>query len=346
MVSMKDIAAKCGVSVATVSKALNNHSDIGEETKAMVRQIAKDMGYHPNVSARALKTNRTYNLGVLYSDNAKSGLTHDYFASVIEHFRLTAENEGYDITFLNNSGKRKDKMSYLAHCRYRGLDGVVVVNAEYNDPEVVELMQSDIPLVLVDYIYNERISVVSDNVEGMLALTDYICQCGHRKIAYLYGESSAVTRNRLTSFYSCLEKYQIEVLDEYIREAQYRNSYIAGVITNELLDLPEPPTCIIYADDFSAIGGMNAIKDRGLKIPEDISIVGYDGILIASQIEPVLTTYKQNTRKIGKLAASKLIELIEKPKTTIATTYTVEGQLVEGRSVGRPKEKHNIQGEY
>ena len=337
MVSMKDIAAKCGVSVATVSKALNNHSDIGEETKAMVRQTAKDMGYHPNVSARALKTNRTYNLGILYSDKAKSGLTHDYFASVIEHFRLTAENEGYDITFLNNSRKRKDKMSYLAHCRYRGLDGVVIVASEYNDPEVIELMQSDIPLVLIDYIYNERISVVSDNVEGMVALTEYICKCGHTKIAYLYGEPSAVTRNRLTSFYNCMEKYQITVPDEYVREAQYRNSYIAGVITNELLDLPEPPTCIIYTDDFSAIGGMNVIKDRGLKIPEDISIAGYDGILIASQIEPVLTTYKQDTKEIGTLAASKLIELIEKPKSTIAASYAVAGRLIEGKSVDKPK---------
>lgn len=337
MVSMKDIATVCGVSVATVSKALNNHSDIGEETKAMVKRTAKEMGYHPNLSARALKTNRTYNLGVLYSDKAKSGLTHDYFATIIENFRLTAENEGYDITFLNNSKKHKDGMSYLAHCKYRGFDGVVVVNAEYNDSEVVELLQSDIPLVMIDYIYNERISIVSDNVEGMAALVEYACQCGHRKIAYLYGEPSAVTRNRLTSFYNCMEKYQITVPDEYVREAQYRNSYVAGVITNELLDLPEPPTCILYTDDFSAIGGMNAIKDRGLKIPEDISIAGYDGILIASQMEPVLTTYKQDTKEIGTLAASKLIELIEKPKSTIAASYQVEGELVMGKSVARPK---------
>ncbi|MBQ3163162.1 MAG: substrate-binding domain-containing protein [Lachnospiraceae bacterium] len=197
----------------------------------------------------------------------------------------------------------------------------------------------DIPLVLVDYVYNERISVVSDNVEGMTALTEYICRCGHKKIAYLHGEPSAVTRKRLTSFYNCMEKYRVTVPDEYVREAQYRNSYIAGVITNELLDLPEPPTCIIYTDDFSAIGGMNVIKDRGLKIPEDISIAGYDGILIASQIEPVLTTYKQDTKEIGTLAASKLIELIEKPKSTIVASYAVMGQLIEGKSVAEPKKE-------
>lgn len=333
MVSMKDIAARCGVSVATVSKALNNHSDIGEETKAMVKQTAKEMGYHPNFSARALKTNRTYNLGILYSDKAKSGLTHDYFASIIENFRVMAEDNGYDITFLNNSKKRKDRMSYLAHCKYRGMDGVMILNVDSIDPEVMELMQSDIPLVLIDYLYNERISVVSDNVEGMEALVEHAYQCGHRKIAYLYGEPSAVTRSRLTSFYSTMEKHGITVPEEYVREAQYRNSYVAGVVTNELLDLEDPPTCILYADDFSAIGGMNAIKDRGLKIPEDISIAGYDGILIASQIEPVLTTYRQNTKEIGRLAARKLIDLIEKPKTTISASYIIEGKLIEGKSV-------------
>ena len=135
MVSMKDIAAACGVSVATVSKSLNNHSDIGEETKAMVKRMAKEMGYHPNFSARALKTNKSYNLGVLYKDDAGSGLTHDYFAQVLENFKVTAENKGYDITFLNNSKLRKDKMSYLEHSIYRGMDGVMIAVVDFENPE-------------------------------------------------------------------------------------------------------------------------------------------------------------------------------------------------------------------
>ncbi|MBQ5674326.1 MAG: LacI family DNA-binding transcriptional regulator, partial [Lachnospiraceae bacterium] len=115
MVSMKDIAAACNVSVATVSKALNNHSDIGEETRQLVKRTAKEMGYHPNFSARALKTHRSYNLGVLFVDEARSGLTHDYFSHVLEGFKVTAERAGYDITFLNNSRLGKDRMSYLEH---------------------------------------------------------------------------------------------------------------------------------------------------------------------------------------------------------------------------------------
>lgn len=333
MVSMKDIAAACGVSVATVSKALNNHSDIGEETKAFVKKKAQEMGYHPNFSARALKTNKSYNLGVLYKENSGSGLTHDYFSQVLEHFKVTAENSGYDITFLNNSRLRKDRMSYLEHSLYRGMDGVMIAIADYKDPEVIELLESSLPVVTIDYVFHGRISVMSDNIGGFSQLLEYAYQQGHRKIAYIHGEDSAVTQNRLSTYYRFLEKHQLEIKDIYIKEANYRDSLTAGKVTEELLALKDAPTCIVYPDDFSAIGGMNVIKTKGLRIPEDISIMGYDGIMIASQLTPQLTTYYQNTKEIGSLAAEKLISLIEKPKSTLIKQYTVEGYLIEGGSV-------------
>lgn len=335
MVSMKDIAAACGVSVATVSKALNNHSDIGEGTRAMVKEKAKELGYHPNFSARALKTNKSYNLGVLYKDDAGSGLTHDYFAQVLESFKVTAENSGYDITFLNNSRLRKDRMSYLEHSIYRGMDGVMIAIVDYKNPEVIELLESELPVVTIDYVFNGRISIMSDNIGGIHELLQYVYEQGHRKVAYIHGEDSSVTMNRVSAFYRFMEQNGIEVPEEYVREAKYRDSYTAGIITNELLDLPDPPTCILYPDDFSTIGGMNVIKNRGLKIPKDISIAGYDGILIASQIEPVMTTYHQNTLDIGRMAAEKLIDLIKKPKSTIVKQYTVKGSLIEGKSVAK-----------
>lgn len=125
MVSMKDIAKQCNVSVASVSKALNGYSDISEETRQLILKTASEMGYLPNSSARALKTRRSYNLGVLFVDEAMSGLTHDYFNHVLESFKRTAESRGYDITFTsgNLSGQH---LSYYEHCRYRGVDGVVI----------------------------------------------------------------------------------------------------------------------------------------------------------------------------------------------------------------------------
>ena len=113
MVSMKDISAVCGVSIATVSKALNDHKDIGEETKEHIKQVAKEMGYSPNSAARTLKRGRTKNLGVLFVDDEQSGLTHDYFAHVLDSFKRTAEERGYDITFINCCKTRAGRMSYL-----------------------------------------------------------------------------------------------------------------------------------------------------------------------------------------------------------------------------------------
>ena len=335
MVSMKDIAAACGVSVATVSKALNDHNDIGGETKEKVRRAAKELGYHPNASARALKTRRTYNLGVLYKEESGSGLTHGYFSGVLESFRDTAENAGYDITFLSNSKKRRDRMSYLEHTLYRGMDGVLIAVADYGDAEVVELLSSALPVVTVDYVYQGRISVLSDNIAGMEALLSYIYGQGHRDIAYIYGEDSMVTANRLSAYYRFHENKGMAVREEFLQRGRYRDSYTAGLITGRLLEQPQPPTCILYADDFSAVGGMNGIRSSGLRIPQDISIAGYDGIAMASQLTPQLATYRQDTTGIGSLAAKQLISLIENPNAPPICQHVLGGVLAVGGPVAK-----------
>ncbi|MBQ8800036.1 MAG: LacI family DNA-binding transcriptional regulator [Lachnospiraceae bacterium] len=333
MASMKDISAICGVSIATVSKALNDQSDVGEETKERIKQVAKELGYFPNASARALKTKRTYNLGVLFVDEAQSGLTHDYFANVLNSFKKVAEEQGYDITFISTGKEGENRMSYLERCRYRGFDGVVIACVDFDNPEVEELVKSDIPLVTIDHSFYGRAAVISDNVTGMKELLSYIVKQGHKKIAYIHGADSAVTKNRLSSFFKTAEELGITVPDTYIKEAAYRNTKAAGEATKELLELPEPPTCILYPDDFSCFGGMNIIRERGLSIPEDISVAGYDGLRIGRHIEPKLTTFWQNTDAIGEEAAKKLIALIERPKTTIIEQVIIGGGVYEGKTV-------------
>lgn len=336
MVSLKDISAACGVSVATVSKALNNHHDIGEDTKERIKRVAKEMGYFPNSAAQMLKTNRSNNIGVLFVDDDQSGLTHDYFAYVLDSFKRKAEERGFDITFINCNKTRANRMSYLEHARYRGFDGVVIACIDFYDPEVLELVQSDIPVVTIDHIFNNRISVISDNVTGMRELINYVYEKGHRRIAYIHGAHSAVTQARVSSFYKSTEELGLKIPDTYIKEAAYRSTKAAYQATCELLDLAEPPTCIFYPDDFASFGGMNAIRERGLRVPEDISVVGYDGIRIGRHIEPKLTTLKQDTDTIGKKAAEALINLIEQPKTTLIEQVVVVGKLYEGKTVKQP----------
>lgn len=337
MISMKDISIACGVSVATVSKALNNHKDIGEETKKRIRRVAKEMGYIPNSASKALKTRRTYNIGVLFVYETHSGLTHDYFSYVLASFKNTAEQRGYDITFINNCRTRPNKMSYLEHARYRGFDGVVLADIDFHDSEVLELMWSDIPMVTIDYLFHNRMAVLSDNIKGMKDLFTFVYNKGHRRIAYIHGEDVAVTQNRIASFYKTAQELGVTVPEEYVKKSIYRNTNAAYASTMELLDLPNPPTCILYSDDFASYGGINAIKERGMSIPRDISIAGYDGIRIGRHIEPQLTTLRQDTETIGAQAAESLIELIENPRTTLIKTTVVEGKLIEGKTVGEIK---------
>ncbi len=334
MVSMKDLAAACNVSIATVSKALNDQRDVSEKTKEMVRKKAKEMGYFPNSAAKALKTNRSYNIGVLFVDEAQSGLTHDFFANVLDSFKRTIERKDYDLTLINCNKKRSDSMSYLERARYRGFDGVAIACIDFKDPEVIELVDSNIPVVTIDYIFNNRIAVISDNIRGMHDLVSYVYSKGHRKIAYIHGKDSSVTQARISSFYTTCEQLGIEIPEEYIKEAKYRDTKGTYQMTMELLDLPDPPTCILYPDDFAGFGGINAIRERGLRIPEDISVAGYDGLRIGRHLEPRLTTIRQDTEKIGREAAENLIHLIEHPRATIIRPIVVEGELYEGETVG------------
>ena len=335
MVSLKDISKACGVSVATVSKALNDHSDISQETKKHVREVADKLGYRPNAAAQALKTNRTNNIGVLFVDEANSGLTHDYFNHVLDSFKRTAEENGYDITFINSGNKRLNNMSYLSHAIYRGFDGIVIACVDFSDPQVDELIKSEIPVVTIDHLFYNRTAIMSDNVNGINELATYVYEQGHRKIAYIHGKESgmesSVTKSRLSSFYKTLQDLGVDSSFT----GYYDVTDAAYEATIKLLDLKEPPTCIFYPDDFAAFGGINAIRKRGLRIPEDVSVVGYDGIELARKISPILTTMVQDTEQIGSVAASKLIDLINNPKGTIVEQVVVKGNIERGESVAR-----------
>ena len=172
MVSIKDIAQACGVSTATVSKALNNREDVNPQTRERVQETARQLGYLPNAMARALKTNKTYNIGVLMVDKADSGLTHRYFASILDSFKVAMERSGYDLTFISNQ-IGSQTCSYLEHCRYRNVDGVLAACVDFSTQEVQDLLDSSLPVVSVDYDSGENYAVVSDNAEGIREAVEY-----------------------------------------------------------------------------------------------------------------------------------------------------------------------------
>lgn len=332
MVKLKDIAEVVGVSIGTVSKALNNSHEISIETTERIKTIAKEMGYIANSNARGLKTNRSYNIGVVYIDKSKAGLKHEYFSTMLSSIQESLRVKGYDLTFISNV-IGPSKHTLLSHARYRRCDGVIIVTADFDDPEVLELIKSDMKVVTIDHIYPNQTAIMSDNDVGLGAIVEYVYEMGHRKIAFIHGEITQVTKDRLNSFYRTCQKLGIEVPKEYIMQADYHLPKESGKATRKILGLENRPTCIIYPDDYSFMGGMTEIEKHGLKIPDDISVVGYDGIYLSRILRPSLTTYIQNSEEIGRQAAFELVDQIESGEDFKPEVITISGKLQKGYTV-------------
>lgn len=332
-VTIKALSAACGLSISTVSKALNDYPDVSAETRELVRATAARLGYRPSAIARGLKIGRTFNLGVLYIDDSASGFTHNYFAPVLEAFKSEAERRGYDITFITHRTDR-NHMTYLQHCLYRNVDGVCIVNCHFNDPEVAELISGPLPVVTIDHMFHNRSCVESENRQGMTQLTQYILSKGHKRIAYICGEDNAVTNIRRTSFLRTMQDAGLCVPPQYLVHSRYHHPAAAREATEQMLALSERPTCIIMADDYAALGGLEAIRGAGLRVPQDISVAGYDGVAILQMCRPQLTTVHQDTLRIGQAAARKLVHLIEQPHTTFQEIISIPCRLIPGETVG------------
>lgn len=338
MVTLREIAAQCGCSVATVSKALNGLKDISPVTSDRIKATAAEMGYLPNAAARALKTNRSHTIGLFWFLGNSNTWSHGYFSKIASSIQEITEVRGYDISPVNCS--RSSTMgSYLDYCRYRSYDGLIVMSSGFEDARMMELLGSDMPLITIDYSVHNRGAVQSDNVQGMSQLVEYVHTMGHRRIAFIHGDDCAVTSQRLASFYATCERLGLEIPDDYVISGRFHDLKSAASATRKLLVMPNRPTCILYQDDYSYMGGMRTLLQAGLRIPEDISVTGYDGIEMAELVYPRLTTFQQDSGGIGKLAAQMLLDAIEKPRTFIPRHVTLPGRLLVGetvRSLNRP----------
>ena len=332
MVTLKEIAKRCDCSVATVSKALNGMSDISVSMAAKVKQVADELGYWPNAAARTLKTNRSKTIGLLMFLKNETVWTHEYFGSIANAIQNEMEQMDYDVTPIKAESAIL-RNGYLTYCRYRNYDGVIVMSAGFTEDSLMDLINSDIPLVTIDYAVYNRGAILSDNVKGVKELVHYLYDMGHRRIANIHGEDTYVTRTRLASFYSACEECALAIPDRYMIPSVYHDPKLSEQATYTLLDMPEPPTAILYPDDLSMIGGLNALRARHLHVPTDMSIVGYDCIPLATYWSPRFTTVRQDGEGIGREAAKMLLRAIEKPKTFIPQHMVLPSTLITGGTV-------------
>lgn len=309
MATIYDIAKRAKVSTTTVSRALNGHDDVKLSTRKRLIRLAEEMGYQPNSKAKSLATKKTWSLGVLLIDDSDSGLNHTLFANIIDSISKTASTRGYDITFLSKR-LSDSKLSYLDHVNYRQFDGVIIANTNINDVHVKELIDKVDYIACIDQHHEKAICVNSQNSEGMKITLYHLHELGYRNIIYVHGQmDNFVTRERLRSFKETAKQLGIDNQCQYI-EGKYTSPDKAYDITKKIIK-NGLPDAIVYSDDYCASGGLKCLIEHDIKVPDDVAIMGYDGVEIAHLLTPSLTTIFQDTDRIGEVITENLINSIE-----------------------------------
>ncbi len=333
MVTIKDISKLSGFSVTTVSKALNNYPDISEHTKRHIIKLCDEHGYVPNSSAQSLKTAHSFTVGVVYEEITNQGLQHPVFSRILESFKKEMEQKGFDLLFLARSmGNRNG--SYLQHSRRKQVEAILVLCADFNTSELKELYQSDLPIVMIDFEVDNASSITSNNQKGVYQAVEHLVALNHKKIAHIHGDiNSFIGGQRLEYFKEAIYKHGIDFKEEYLADGTNFSREEGYLAMQDLMALNDPPTAIFCASDMLAIGAIEAAQEAGKKVPEDFSIIGFDGIDLGQLITPRLTTIKQNTQEMGRLAAMSMLNYLKPNKKSKASkTYTVDTSIIKGHT--------------
>lgn len=310
MVTIKDISQKTGYSIATVSKALNHTGRIPEETRKIVLRTAEELGYVPNYSARFLKTTESWTIGVIYEGISNFGLFHPYFSRVLEFFRKEVESKGFDMLFLSkNFGATK--LSYLEHARMKGVDGILVVCGPMEEKSFTDVFESTIPSVIIDHTSPYTTTVTSKAKQSIHEMIQQLVQSNHRKIAYIHGSmNSYIGKSRMIDFQNAMKQMKIDINEAYMIESLYYSREDGQKIAKQLMTLSERPDAIFCASDDVALGVIDELKQLGIRVPEDISVIGFDGIRDEVFGDMRLGFIKQDIKALGEAAAHEILKQI------------------------------------
>ncbi|MDY0276940.1 MAG: LacI family DNA-binding transcriptional regulator [Acholeplasma sp.] len=303
------IADELGLAPGTISKVINHKGNVSDKTRKRVLDYIEKIGYVPTASARMLKSKRTYTIGIVFSEDLKIGLEQSFFSSILQNFKNYAEDQGYELSFIVRK-LGKNTLSYYEWCLNKRVDGVYIVVGDYNDSELIDLVNSEIPCVSTDMVIPGLHTVISDNEQGMNLILDYIKNSLKKTcVAMITGpKSSKAFKERTEMFLSLHESYGINKAQVVHVEGFGFTSGYNGVA--ELLKNKLPEVIIVSSDDI-ALGVLKALADAKINVPKDIQVIGFDDIVYAKHFTPPLTTIRQNRVLLGEKAAQDLITMIE-----------------------------------
>ncbi len=305
MSTIYNVAERAGVSPITVSRVINNSGYVSEKTREKVMRAIEELQYVPNELARSLKGQRTHTIALVITD-----VTNPFFTTVARGVEDIANQNGYSVILCNTDENLDKEKFYINKFLSKRVDGAIIATASGNSQHLLRLKQRDFPFVLIDRMVEALdVDIVrGDNVRGAYELTTHLIELGHRRIALINGPclvSSA--QQRLEGFMKALQDHGLPLDESLIKESNYKRDggYESAI---ELLKAPELPTAIFAANNLLAIGAIVALREHGLRVPGDISLVSFDDIELASLIYPFLTVVNQPAYTMGTLAMQLLLD--------------------------------------
>ena len=332
-VSIKDIADAAGVSHSTVSRALSDSPLVKAETKTRIQHLAREMGYSPDARARSLVMGQTRTVGVVVTT-----ITDPFAAEVVQGIESTAHDQGYNVLLCSSNAEPEREIAAVEMLRSRRVDGVIVTSSRVGALYLDHLERFGVPIVLINnhsedsgrYTY----SVSVDNQHGGHRATAHLIQMGHRRIAYISRPSDFKSnQERQAGYCQALAEADIPCDPTLVVPGTGRTGGGERALPT-LMGLDEPPTAVFCYNDMTAIGLLRAARETGLTIPEDLAVVGFDDILLASYVSPSLTTIAQSKAEMGQLAMHMALDLMQttNPAAEGISDIVVKGKLIKRES--------------
>lgn len=320
MPSIKDVAKIAGVSTATVSRVLANHPRIKEETRQRVLDAVEQLNYRPNLIARSLRVQKSAKIGLVVSD-----IRNPFFTAIGRAVEDAAYEQGYSVLMCNTDENPEKEEMYLNLMHDENVAGIIFSPTQQFSAGL-KSYRSNIPFVIIDRaVKSEQIDMVLlDNVAAAYELVNHLIENGYRKLAGLFGNASTTGKERNKGFQKALTEHQLKPVAEYFIPPRIQQGYDA---TLSLLDQKNRPDAIFTSNSLLTAGAFQAIRDRKLKVPGDVALVGFDETTWGALVDPPLTLISQPTEEIGRTATELLFQRIEEP-TRSPKTVILKGTLI------------------
>ncbi|MCR5612749.1 LacI family DNA-binding transcriptional regulator [Treponema sp.] len=333
MVTIYDLARETGYSAPTISKALNGNGKLNPKTREIILEAAKKAGYKPNMAAKSLTTKQSRLIGVILEDTSmRRGFEHPLFGGMLNRFRHEIEAAGYDLLFLSKSFN--GGMSYIDHCKYRDVDGIIVVNPLDDDPEIGLLGSSGIPCVSTNEFIDGVCTVVSENKESGALAARKMIEAGHKKIGFLgapYREKSPASMERYEGFIEYLRTEGIEFDTKYRETCEYWHEDAGYEGMKKLYSRCPDISAVFCVCDTLAFGAISYLREAGKSVPDDVSVIGFDDDSLIMADNLFLTTFRQNRDKIAELSAEVLLQVIA--GFPVPDVVRVQTEFIERRTL-------------